>query len=111
MSLAHMTVEMQQLDLRNIVESRFEPTEELDIIHQLKDGSYVYEENQRDWNDETGRTKIFSTFYLSNLANFSSFEKSNPPWEDFDEETEFYYEDLEAYDMEESFCNYLGEVI
>lgn len=107
MSLAHIVVENQQLDLRNVVESRFEPVEELDIIHKLRDGSYVYEENQRDWNDETGRTEIFSTFYLSNRANFASFEKSMA-WDDFDQEVRLYYEDLETLDMEDSFCMNFG---
>lgn len=107
MSLAHIVVENQQLDLRNVIESRFEPVEELDIIHKLKDGSYVYEENQRDWNDETGRTEIFSTFYLSNLANFASFEKSTM-WDDFDEDLQLYCEKLEEFDMEDSFCMNLG---
>ena len=95
MSLAHMVVENQQLDLQNVVESRFEPTEELDRIHLLIDGSYVYEENQLDWDDVTG-TKMFKMFYLSNLANFSSFQTTAQKWsdDDYDEETELYYDEL-----------------
>lgn len=96
MSLAHMVVENQQLDLQNVVESRFEPMEESDVIHKLKDGSYVYEENLLDWDDVTGKTKMFKMFYLSNLANFSSFQTTAQKWSDndYDEETELYYDEL-----------------
>lgn len=90
MSLAHMVVENQQLDLQNVVESRFEPMEESDVIHKLKDGSYVYEENLLDWDDVTGKTKMFKMFYLSNSTNFFLF-KNPMEYEDGYEES-YYFE-------------------
>lgn len=95
MSYAHIMVENQELLVDLIKETRVEPTEELDRIHLLTDGSYVYEENQLDWDDDTGKTKMFQTLYLSNLANFSSFQ-ATPKWsdDDYDEETELYYDEL-----------------
>lgn len=114
MNQAKIMIEDGFLDFAKIVETRRAfYASETDLIHKCKDGSFVYEENWFDWDDEQG--KAYNFRQLSETLP-DAWEKALPMedgyWEDHnDVNIKEYSEDYFESDSDEEFYGFEKEYV
>lgn len=114
MNQARVMIEDGFLDFAKIVETRRAlHASESDLIHRCKDGSFVYEENWLDWDDEQRKAKNFRQLFE---ASPTTWEKALPMeeeyWEDHDDmDIKEYSEDYFELDSDEDFYGFEEECV
>jgi len=99
-SIAKLMVEDGHMDMSQVTESRRAYySAETDMVHKCKDGSFVYEENWFDWDDQLGKARNFRQLSRALPAAWKislPMEEDYCDWQDAAEQR--YMEELELED-------------